>query len=53
MASSSTQETAETAPGPDITVQKLTFKFPDLSLGLSDVSLDLPVGSRTLLIGGG
>lgn len=37
---------------PTITVSNLTFTFPDSTTGLSDVSLDLPAGSRTLLIGG-
>ncbi|KAL4899256.1 hypothetical protein BDW74DRAFT_117395 [Aspergillus multicolor] len=36
---------------PDIRVQNLSYKFPDGSSGLTDVALDLPVGSRTLLIG--
>ncbi|KAL4989041.1 P-loop containing nucleoside triphosphate hydrolase protein [Aspergillus falconensis] len=36
---------------PDIQVQNLSYKFPDGSSGLTDVSLDLPAGSRTLLIG--
>lgn len=39
------------APSPDIKVSSLTYRFPDGSTGLSDVSLDLPAGSRTLLIG--
>ncbi|CAK7207324.1 CCR4-NOT regulatory complex component [Sporothrix eucalyptigena] len=29
----------------------LTYSFPDYSTGISDISLDLPAGSRTLLIG--
>lgn len=37
---------------PTITVNNLTFAFPDGSTGLTNISLDLPVGSRTLLIGG-
>ncbi|KAL4976177.1 P-loop containing nucleoside triphosphate hydrolase protein [Aspergillus desertorum] len=36
---------------PDIHVQNLSYKFPDGSSGLTDVTLDLPAGSRTLLIG--
>ncbi|KAL3479431.1 P-loop containing nucleoside triphosphate hydrolase protein [Aspergillus californicus] len=36
---------------PDITVQGLSYKFHDGSLGLTGVNLDLPTGSRTLLIG--
>ena len=38
-------------PKPDIQVQKLSYKFPDGSLGLKDITLSLPAGSRTLLIG--
>jgi len=41
--------TSTTAPS--ITVTNLTFAFPDHSLGLRNVSLDLPPSSRTLLIG--
>lgn len=37
---------------PSITVNSLTYAFPDGSSGLRDVSLDLPAGSRALLIGG-
>jgi CCR4-NOT complex subunit CAF16 len=40
------------APDPTITVRGLTFTFPDSTTGLTDISLDLPSGSRTLLIGG-
>ncbi|PGH14445.1 hypothetical protein AJ79_03088 [Helicocarpus griseus UAMH5409] len=42
-----------TPSGPDtsIQVQGLNYKFPDGSAGLADVSLNLPKGSRTLLIG--
>ncbi|CAK7271177.1 CCR4-NOT regulatory complex component [Sporothrix epigloea] len=29
----------------------LTYSFPDYSTGISDITLDLPAGSRTLLIG--
>ncbi|KAF2102681.1 P-loop containing nucleoside triphosphate hydrolase protein [Rhizodiscina lignyota] len=36
---------------PTITVNDLSYKFPDGSNGLRDVFLDLPAGSRTLLIG--
>ncbi|KAL2816387.1 P-loop containing nucleoside triphosphate hydrolase protein [Aspergillus cavernicola] len=36
---------------PDIQVQGLSYKFQDGSSGLMDVGLDLPAGSRTLLIG--
>ncbi|OJJ04617.1 hypothetical protein ASPVEDRAFT_54751 [Aspergillus versicolor CBS 583.65] len=36
---------------PEIHVQNLTYKFQDGSPGLTEVGLDLPAGSRTLLIG--
>ncbi|PSK43143.1 hypothetical protein B9Z65_7097 [Elsinoe australis] len=38
-------------PDPTIKVEGLTFKFPDGSTGLQNINLDLPAGSRTLLIG--
>ncbi|KAK4565609.1 CCR4-NOT regulatory complex component [Recurvomyces mirabilis] len=38
-------------PPPTITVSNLTFTFPDSTTGLTDISLDVPAGSRTLLIG--
>lgn len=37
---------------PTIQVQDLTFAFPDGTTGLQNINLDLPAGSRTLLIGG-
>jgi CCR4-NOT complex subunit CAF16 len=37
--------------GPSIQVQNLNFLFPDGSTGLGNVSLHLPSGSRTLLVG--
>lgn len=37
---------------PSISVQNLSYKFQDGSAGLENVKLDLPPGSRTLLIGG-
>jgi CCR4-NOT complex subunit CAF16 len=37
---------------PSIKVSGLSFKFPDGSTGLEDISLELPARSRTLLIGG-
>lgn len=43
---------AKEAPAPTIGVKDLTFAFPDGSTGLKNISLDLPAGSRTLLIGG-
>ncbi|PGH13182.1 hypothetical protein AJ80_06428 [Polytolypa hystricis UAMH7299] len=36
---------------PEVQVNGLSYKFPDGSIGLSGISLNLPVGSRTLLIG--
>ena len=39
-------------PAPSIQTKNLTFSFPDTSIGLRDISLDLPGNSRTLLIGG-
>ncbi|KAL2786054.1 P-loop containing nucleoside triphosphate hydrolase protein [Aspergillus keveii] len=36
---------------PNIQSQRLSYKFPDGSSGLTDVNLELPAGSRTLLIG--
>ncbi|KAH6655268.1 ABC transporter [Truncatella angustata] len=40
------------APGaPEITVNSLTYTFPDYSTGVKDISLAVPPGSRTLLIG--
>ncbi|KAK5738957.1 CCR4-NOT regulatory complex component [Elasticomyces elasticus] len=36
---------------PTINVKNLTFTFPDSTTGLTDIALDLPAGSRTLLIG--
>jgi CCR4-NOT complex subunit CAF16 len=37
---------------PEIEVKGLSYAFPDGSSGLRDVELNLPPGSRTLLIGG-
>lgn len=37
---------------PSIDVKNLSYAFPDGSSGLKDVFLNLPPGSRTLLIGG-
>ncbi|APA15153.1 hypothetical protein sscle_14g099230 [Sclerotinia sclerotiorum 1980 UF-70] len=36
---------------PSIEVKNLTYKFPDSTLGLTDITLSLPPSSRTLLIG--
>lgn len=43
---------AKETTAPTIGVKDLTFAFPDGSTGLRNISLDLPGGSRTLLIGG-
>lgn len=40
------------ADGASIEVKHLSYAFQDGSSGLEDVVLDLPQGSRTLLIGG-
>lgn len=45
------QTSADSQP-PSIRVQNLSYKFQDGSAGLENVQLDLPPGSRTLLIGG-
>ena len=37
---------------PAIEVRHLSYQFPDGSLGLEDISLSVPAGSRVLLIGG-
>ena len=37
---------------PTISTKDLTFAFPDGTSGLEHVTLDLPAGSRNLLIGG-
>jgi CCR4-NOT complex subunit CAF16 len=37
---------------PSIDVKDLSYAFPDGSSGLKEVFLQLPPGSRTLLIGG-
>ncbi|PUU79176.1 P-loop containing nucleoside triphosphate hydrolase protein [Tuber borchii] len=36
---------------PTIDIQNLTYTFTDNSVGLEDVNINLPAGSRTLLIG--
>ena len=41
----------EEPEAPTIQVNRLTFNFPDGTIGLRDISLSLPAGSRTLLIG--
>lgn len=40
------------ATAPSIKVKALNYSFPDGSNGLYNVNLELPPGSRTLLIGG-
>ena len=47
-----TLTTSPTMSDPTISINNLTFTFPDTTTGLSNISLDLPAGSRTLLIGG-
>ncbi|KAA8913152.1 ABC transporter-like protein [Sphaerosporella brunnea] len=42
---------APNAPAPSIEVSNLTYNFPDGTRALSNISLSLPAGSRTLLIG--
>jgi len=42
----------DTSIAPSIGVKDLSYAFPDGSSGLKEVFLDLPPGSRTLLIGG-
>ncbi|KAF2127010.1 ABC transporter-like protein [Dothidotthia symphoricarpi CBS 119687] len=46
-----TDQIGSTKVAPSIDVKKLTYLFPDGSSGLKEVFLDLPPGSRTLLIG--
>ncbi|KAI4599780.1 CCR4-NOT regulatory complex component [Pestalotiopsis sp. 9143b] len=38
-------------PAPEISVSDLTYTFPDYSTGVSNISLNVPPRSRTLLIG--
>jgi CCR4-NOT complex subunit CAF16 len=47
---SGTANTKDLAPSID--VKGLNYAFPDGSSGLKEVFLELPPGSRTLLIGG-
>lgn len=47
-----TSAMASATPNSSIHVQGLNYKFQDGSLGLTNIKLDLPQGSRTLLIGG-
>jgi CCR4-NOT complex subunit CAF16 len=41
----------DSTPRPSISVKGLSYAFQDGSLGLQDINLTLPAGSRTLLIG--
>jgi CCR4-NOT complex subunit CAF16 len=41
----------DSTPSPSISVNGLSYAFQDGSLGLQDINLTLPAGSRTLLIG--
>jgi CCR4-NOT complex subunit CAF16 len=47
-----TSQANGTAIAPSIDVKNLNYAFPDGSSGLNEVFLNLPPGSRTLLIGG-
>lgn len=40
------------AEAPSIHIKDLTYNFPDGSAALNNINVDLPPGSRTLLIGG-
>ncbi|OAL68844.1 ABC transporter [Trichophyton violaceum] len=42
---------SDNTPSTDININNLSYKFPDGSTGLSDITIDLPQNSRTLLIG--
>ena len=46
------QDTANSEIASSIAVTNLSYAFPDGSSGLKEVFLNLPPGSRTLLIGG-
>ena len=46
------QDTTNSEIAPSIAVTNLSYAFPDGSIGLKEVFLNLPPGSRTLLIGG-
>lgn len=45
-------EIAASPAPPTVTVKGLNYLFPGGRPGLQDVAIDLPAGSRTLLIGG-
>lgn len=47
-----TEQAAKLETAPSIDVKNLSYQFPDGSSGLKEVFLNLPPGSRTLLIGG-
>jgi CCR4-NOT complex subunit CAF16 len=46
------EQTVNKDIAPSIDVKNLSYVFPGGSSGLTEVFLDLPPGSRTLLIGG-
>ena len=46
------QDTTNSEIASSIAVTNLSYVFPDGSSGLKEVFLNLPPGSRTLLIGG-
>ncbi|KAK0720840.1 P-loop containing nucleoside triphosphate hydrolase protein [Lasiosphaeris hirsuta] len=48
---STTAPNRGTSNPPTVTTFDLTYTFPDQSTGISNISLSLPAGSRTLLIG--
>jgi len=50
--SSKMTQQVEKGLAPSIDVKNLSYRFPDGSNGLKEVFLQLPPGSRTLLIGG-
>lgn len=49
---STLSQMAQPNPNPTVEATGLSYKFPDGTPGLTDIRLSLPVGSRTLLIGG-
>ena len=52
ISSMGTSEAVPKEQEPRIQVKSLSYVFQDGSTGLQDVTLNLPLGSRTLLIGG-
>ena len=51
-ATMSNNDARSSSEGASIEVKHLSYAFQDGSSGLEDVVVDLPQGSRTLLIGG-